>query len=256
MRRVTPRSASVWVAVSESASVTLVIWDRVISAGTGPGVMVPAAPALFAATRSTIRIGGKLHIVVVTVDIAPPATPFLPGKLYSNNLEFAAAAGVSDLKSLELLVDQFPTPGSPAPHLALGYLPGVLPSFVLAPLTVEKRNLVHTSCRKAHGFGKDSLAAIDGMIRSAVNANDPDQRPHQLFLTGDQIYADEVPTLLMPAINQIGAELLGAQESLAAKDGNNTVVEIAATLANFPATRRERIVVRTRSSPPTLPSTI
>lgn len=245
VRRVTARSVSVWVALSESSDVTLSIWDKIISGGTDAGVLVPPEAALFTATRHTIRIGSKLHIAVVTINLpAAPAAPLFPGMLYSYNVSFTGAAGNSDLKSLKLLVDKFPEAGSPAPHLALGYQPGVLPTFVTPPLTIDKLNLAHASCRKAHGPGKDSLATLDTVIRKSVNENDPQQRPHQLFLTGDQIYADEVPTLLTPAINTLGGELLGAKENLTAKQADNSVALVEATMANFPASRRQRIVER------------
>ena len=245
VRRVTARSVSVWVALSESSEVTLSIWDKIVSGGTGAGVLVPADPALKTAKRQTIRIGAKLHIAVVTITLADaPAAPLSPGSLYSYNLAFNGPSGASDLKSLKLLEDSYGDQTNPAPHLALGYMPGVLPTFVTPPLTIEKLNLVHASCRKAHGPGNDSLATLDSIIRNAVNENDPDLRPHQLFLTGDQIYADEVPTVLMPAINTLGLDLLGVKENLSARKGDNTVISREATLANFPASRRQRIVQR------------
>ncbi len=245
VRRVTARSVSVWVALSEGADVTLSIWNKVVSAGTDDGVLVPPDAPLHTATKHTIRIGDKLHIVVVTIDVpAAPAPPLFPGMLYSYNVSLAAASGNADLKSLKLLVDKFPEPATPIRHLALGYLAGVLPSFVLPPPTIDKVNLAHGSCRKAHGPGKDSLAALDSTIRKAVNANDPEQRPHLLILTGDQIYADEVPTVLITNINALGAQLLGPKENLTAKKKDGTVAAYEASMANFPATRRQRITER------------
>ena len=229
-----------WVALSQAASVTLSIWDKAISAGTDEGVFVPTEAPQHSATKATIRIGDKLHIAVVTIDIPAPTTPLFPGTLYSYNVAFGSA----DLKSLKLLVDRFPDAASPIPHLALGYMPGLLPTFVLPPPTIEKVTIAHASCRKAHGPGKDSLAALDSVIRRAVNDSDPERRPHALLLTGDQIYADEVPTLLLPAINQMGAEFVGPKEVLNAKKSDNTLATFEATLANFPATRRMRIVTR------------
>lgn len=245
VRRVTARSVSVWVALSESSDVTLSIWNKIVSGGTDAGVLVPPEAALFTATRHTIRIGAKLHIAVVTITLADaPAAPLSPGSLYSYNLGFKGASGSSDLKSLGLLVDSYGDAANPAPHLALGYQAGVLPTFVTPPPTIEKLNLVHASCRRVNAPGNDSLATLDNIIRKAVNENDPDQRPHQLFLTGDQIYADEVPTVLIPAINKLGSDLLGVKEDLSAKKANNTVGSREATMANFPASRRQRIVQR------------
>lgn len=243
MRRITARSVSVWVALAEGANVTLSIWDKVIATGPGTGVFVPADVALHTASRHTVRIGNKLHIALVTIDLPPaPAAPLFPGKLYSYNLSFNPASGNADLKSKGLLLDKFPSASDPIPNLALGYMPGFLPSFVLPPLTIDKLNLVHGSCRKMHGPGKDTLAVLDNLIRKAVNDNDPDKRPHQLYLTGDQIYADEIPTVLMPAINALGRELLGVTENLTAKKHDATLGTYEASLTMFPATRRQRIV--------------
>lgn len=243
VRRVTARSVSVWVALSEAADVTLSIWDKVIAAGTDTSVYVPADAASYTATQHTLRIGAKLHIALVTIDVPPaPAAPLFPGKLYSYNLSFNPASGTVDLKSLGLLLDKAPSATDPIPNLALGYTPGLLPSFVLPPVTIDKLNLVHGSCRKMHGPGKDTLAVLDSLIQQAVNDNDPDQRPHQLFLTGDQIYADEIPTLLMPYINDLGNQLLGLTENLTVKKQDGTTGTYPVTLANFPASRRQRIV--------------
>jgi hypothetical protein len=40
------------------------------------------------------------------------------------------------------------------------------------------------------------------------------ERPHQLFLTGDQIYADEVADVLLVALTDAGDTLLGWKEEL------------------------------------------
>lgn len=245
VRRVTARSVSIWIAVSASATVTLAIWDKVVATGSGDGLFVPVDPPLHSVSRTTIRVGEKLHVAVATIDLPPaPAAPLFPGKLYSYHMSFTTASGSSDLKSLGLLVDKFATPDDPVPNLALGYMPRILPSFVLPPVAIDKLNVVHGSCRKAHGPGMDVLAALDGMIRKAVNDNEPDERPHQLFLTGDQIYADEIPIVLLPAINQLGHELLGMTEKLSAKRKDGVTATFEDTMANFPATRRHRLVVR------------
>ena len=41
------------------------------------------------------------------------------------------------------------------------------------------------------------------------NFSDTTKRVQQLFLTGDQIYADDVGSCLLPQLNQIGIELIG-----------------------------------------------
>lgn len=245
VRRVTTRSVSVWVVLSESATVTLSIWSGRIATGPGEAIFVPADASLHSASRQTIGIGQKLHFVVVTIDVPPsPVPPLLPGQIYSYNLDFATSSGSSDLKSLKLLVDKLPSAEDPVINRALGYLPDVLPSFVLPPVTIDKFNLVHGSCRRIHAPGKDTMAVLDSIIKKAINDNDPDQRPHQLFLTGDQIYADEMPSVLMLRINELGKTLLGIKENLIAKKQDGTMGTYEATMTDFPASRRKRIVTK------------
>src|SRR5204863_445700 len=60
----------------------------------------------------------------------------------------------------------------------------------------------------------------------------------------DQIYADEIPTLLMPELNRLGGELLGARENLTAKEiSSGATIPLECTMENFPTTRRARTVV-------------
>lgn len=241
MRRVTPRIVSVWIALSESANVKLSVWDKIVSTGPGSSVFNEAAdPPLHTAAKNTIRVGNKLHITVVTISLSS-VQALLPGKLYSYNLSFSGPGINSDLKSNKLLEDKSPSASEPIPHLSLGYLPGMLPTFVLPPLTIDKLNLVHGSCRKAHGLGKDSLAVLDFIIKKAVIDNEPDKRPHQLYLTGDQIYADEIPIVLSPAITTVGNSLLGIKENLRVKKRNGAEEIFEATQANFPVLRRQSL---------------
>ncbi|MGH8480064.1 MAG: hypothetical protein ACREXK_10905 [Gammaproteobacteria bacterium] len=85
-----------------------------------------------------------------------------------------------------------------------------LPSFALAPAGLDKLRLIHGSCRKPHGESLDALQALDTMISSTVA--DPDGRPHQLFLTGDQIYADDVAASLLTMLIDAGETLLQSRE--------------------------------------------
>jgi hypothetical protein len=78
---------------------------------------------------------------------------------------------------------------------SLGFAPYDLPTFSLPPLDLNKVRLIHGSCRKAHAEGRDALEAVAGMISTTVGQ--ADQRPHQMFFTGDQIYADDVADALL-----------------------------------------------------------
>lgn len=75
------------------------------------------------------------------------------------------------------------------------------PSFPTPPSNLSDLRLIHTSCRKPHGESMDVLPAVNLMIKDYMRENGEEkQRPHQLFLTGDQIYADDVADPLMKLI--------------------------------------------------------
>lgn len=60
--------------------------------------------------------------------------------------------------------------------------------------------ILHGSCRKPHHIGGDALAQVDNVF-AAANASGKD-KPDILFMTGDQIYADDVAGPMLQAIQQ------------------------------------------------------
>jgi hypothetical protein len=226
LRRVEPQLVSVWVALSQQRSVEFGLWTG-LTAGVG---FFGNNTAMHTANANTIRIGQKLHIALVTLDLT--AAPLTPGQIYSYNLVFNGSA---DLSSEQYLQDK--GPATDRTQLALGFISGQLPSFALPPIELKRLQLVHGSCRKAHGYGPDGLAALDKMIERTHS--DPFTRPHQLFLTGDQIYADDVAAALLPQLTVAGNALLGSTEQLTLK---KVEAKIDATAANFPTTWRQELV--------------
>lgn len=91
----------------------------------------------------------------------------------------------------------------------------LLPTFFLRGQRTSL-NILHGSCRKLHGKGVDCLAAADELISSSVN--NLHKRPSALFLTGDQIYADDVSSLLIQHLTQLSIKLMGYEEEI---DGIN-----------------------------------
>jgi hypothetical protein len=240
VRRVEPRRCSFWVALSQQATVTATIWSGPQFATAGAAAVASGDPSIGTGQATTRRLGSRLHVALVTVKLDPPAAPLTPGTIYSYNLSFSGAV-TSDLRGQKLLTDE---PASPrltnvdaaAPrHLALGYLEDRLPGFVAPPAAVERLRLVHASCRKTNAPGYDALAWLDEEIEDSFS--DPDERPQQLFLTGDQIYGDDVGACLLPMLNGLARDLLGGDENVPLK---NTT--FAGSIQNFPATRRARTV--------------
>jgi hypothetical protein len=190
-RRVEPGAVSVFVACRAPRTVELSIYR-----GTRPG----PERLVHAERGRTVPLGRRLHVAVVT---ARPPAPLVPGTVYGYDLRFLREAGPADgddgpaeagLGSLGLLE-------------RLGYRPGELPSFVLPPERLAQVRIVHGSCRKPHGQRRDALATLDTIL--AATSDDPEARPQQLFLTGDQIYADDVAPGLLDLCRRVGEAALG-----------------------------------------------
>jgi len=194
LRQVTADQVTVWIATQRSVDITLKVYD--LDRGV---VRVP----LLEAHRPTTAIGKNLHIVAVT---ARTVGKLAPGKIYFYDLEFKTIPAQEEWTLAQAITKQGKTPDIKR----LTYKNYELPSFALPPNDLNKLRLIHGSCRKPHGGGKfapDALELLSGLIRSS--ADDPDRRPHQLLLTGDQIYADEVADALLWAITDAGNTLLG-----------------------------------------------
>ena len=87
---------------------------------------------------------------------------------------------------------------------------------------------------------RDGMVWIDALIE-ARGPSPMVQRPHQLFLTGDQIYADQPPPPLLPALNTLARAIVGDEEL--GSEPTGTVFK-AATLENFPPVFRGDLVRR------------
>jgi hypothetical protein len=234
LRRVEPTSVSAWVALSQDRVVRLSLWtgDRVVPT---VGTHLGGTGATHSASVASIQIGAKLHLALVTIDAT--ADPLLPNVIFSYNVSFTGGSNPEDLSTLGYLEDH--GPAIEPKRLALGHHPGRLPSFALPPATLENLRIAHGSCRKAHGHGADGLAALDKVIERT--RNEPLQRPHQLFLTGDQVYADDVAMGLLPQLTKAGEELLGVPESLPLSTATG-VQAIPVSAVSFPATWRQELI--------------
>jgi hypothetical protein len=189
LRRTEPRSVTVWVAMRVPCTVTLEIYDATIPSSLGH--------PLFSGSANTVKLGVNLNVVAVSANTVTPTPALQTGTCYCYDLQFVGASSTKRLR--DFTAD-------------LAYAPFTLPSFALPPDDLNQVRLVHGSCRKPHGEGFDALPALDAMIGST--APDALQRPHQLFLTGDQIYADDVADVLLSLLTEAGDTLLGWEETL------------------------------------------
>lgn len=212
LRRVEPTLVSVWVALRDPATVTLSLWDDHNSPSASNVLISSETPGI-----KTLRVGEQLHIAVALIKI-PKGSPKVlqPGKIYSYDLTIKTDKGTQTLASLGLLKrgefeGKWVEP--------LGYVDGKLPSFALPPQELTDLHVVFGSCRRPASSYFDAMVYIDDIMRgSSYNYSDPLKRPHQLFLGGDQIYADDVSPLHLAYLIELGKELIG-------RDRNGTTRE-------------------------------
>ncbi|HKR33536.1 MAG TPA: hypothetical protein VJT10_01790 [Steroidobacteraceae bacterium] len=206
VRRVEPTLASVWVALSEPATVTLKIWEGRVSTGSG-NVLNVSDPT------PTLRVGDELHVALPLIKILPTSPRLLePGKIYSYDLEIKAGNTTHTLQSLGLLS----TGTFEGRHVeALGFEENALPGFALPPAEITDLRVIFGSCRRVENDHLDAMVWIDDLMREKPDENpysykDANKRPHQLFLGGDQIYADDVGACHMHMLIDLSKRLIGA----------------------------------------------
>ena len=200
LRHTQANEVTVWLALQKPDTVTLKVYET----HDGSGSILDAM--ILQGRRETVALGKNLHIVAVT---ALPLEDRLlqPGRVYAYDLYFQQ----KNQNSIEAI-------NSDRITRSISYFPHQLPTFSLPPQDLNLLKIVHGSCRKPHGGGRDSLCYLDNLIQDApTTAN---QRPHQLFLTGDQIYGDDVADPMLWLSQGINELLFGWSEELPLKQGS------------------------------------
>lgn len=196
LRRVAADSVSVFIVLKHPRRVTL----KVLS-GKGTIRSVVAEH-----TEPTRKLGKYLHALVIT---AKSSTSLNPNVFYSYNLEFTSLGDPEDRYPSPVdLRDSGPVFGK----LILGYEDELIPSFFYPPpsdeVPMEYLKIVHASCLRPDApKGGDVFPTLDTILEARWP--DPLSRPHQLFLTGDQIYADDVHPALLRMATVVGAAAFG-----------------------------------------------
>jgi hypothetical protein len=194
LRETTASSVSVWVASRQPG-----VWT--LSVATDDGKAVPLVPS----PAATVSLGAGLHVTLATAAAAGNAPVLQPGKTYVYDL---ALADGRTLASPGIVT----ATGGASMRAAIAYGAYAGPSFALPPADLGLLRLVHGSCRKAHAPGYDALSALDELL--ATSFASADTRPHQLFLTGDQIYGDDVADAMLVLAREVAQVLLGYEEQL------------------------------------------
>ncbi|MBE9010168.1 PhoD-like phosphatase [Pseudanabaenaceae cyanobacterium LEGE 13415] len=192
LRRTEPESVTVWVALQQACTVKLRIYRTSNEA---------IDSFVIEGTRSTIAIGEFLHVVAVTARSTEAVLN--NDQIYAYDLEFTTSEQTYDFETA-LTSQGFPT-------VALSYFEHQKPTFVLPPDRIKDLKFVHGSCRKPHGHGIDALPILDHLLETTASLRD---RPQQLFLTGDQIYGDDVADIFLSVATWLGDAVLGWQELL------------------------------------------
>lgn len=204
LRRTESASITVWVALKQPCQIGLSILET-HDDGNRLGRRV------FIGHRQTVALGKHLHIAAVTARqfSSEPATNgnLKSGHIYAYDLTFEGDR-VYSLKEVMSRPSQEPN-ASPD---SISYFTHQKPTFTLPPVSLSDLKIVHGSCRKPHGEGFDALPILDCLIES--DARSPRDRPHQLFMTGDQIYGDDVADPLLWLATPLGNALLGWEEKL------------------------------------------
>jgi hypothetical protein len=202
--------AAVWLALSRPATVTLRVWEGQLTsrqAGEAVSTFVESA------AEQTWRVGAELHLALVSARI-PPASgkSFQPDTTYCYDVEITEEDTTTalTLKTLNMLESVSANDAADhIEHVALGYEPDLLPSFAPPPSELTDLHLLYGSCRRPAHNNPDALVWIDDLLLDQRRYKDPRARPHQLFLGGDQIYADDVHELHMLLVMELGQQLIG-----------------------------------------------
>jgi len=185
VRKVQPDEVTVWLALKSPANVTLTVFDR-----HGDG---QKGNVMFSGSLATVPLGAHMHVAAVTAKPGPSPPRLVRGSIYYYDLGWnneTLAAHRADL----VYGDQDP-----------------LPSFVVPPLELNDLRILHGSCRNFVGAGYDATPNLDHLLERSwdkTNRKWTSSRPHQLFLTGDQIYADEGNDILLNLVGMAGDALL------------------------------------------------
>jgi hypothetical protein len=222
LRQVTDSAVTVWLALKQNATVSLKVYDR---------DQTNLVQPLMSGTLATTAIGTNLHLVAVTARPQNDLIMLTENKLYFYNLSFSSTD-----PPLNATFSQAISPQGATTQVkdALAYGGRALPSFVLPPRDLNKLKLIHGSCRKPHAEGHDALATLHDLVDQY--ASSPLDRPHQLLLTGDQIYADDVADGLLLMLMDASRTLLQWSETLVIKPGEK------ATLANWASYYRTKVL--------------
>ncbi len=197
LKNTEPESVTVWVALKQSCQVEIKVYDT-----TNDGEVL--GNCLLQGEHSTFALGKYLHVVAVTAR-STVGNRLTSNQIYAYDLQLTVVNQTPQTLQQALCSNSHPT-------VSISYFEHQKPTFSLPPNRLEDLQIVHASCRKPHGSGLDALPILDCLIEAS--ANQAQRRPHQLFMTGDQIYGDDVADPSLWVATTLGDALLGWEEQL------------------------------------------
>lgn len=151
------------------------------------------------------------HCFTTMVTLRTPSRTIPRGVVLGYDLEFSPPRG-------HLFTDR----GGLLPAMHACYPPYTVPTFVHGEAGTTRRfRFAHGSCRKPHAEGTDAMVRLDADLAGFASREHPPEeaggawtteRPRALFLTGDQIYADDVHADMVTLLQRLGPLLVGFQE--------------------------------------------
>jgi hypothetical protein len=188
LRRAEPKRVCIWLATSKPVRTRTEIFDL--------GRNHRLGSRIGSGESERLQLGPRLFVHLIQAVPDSNAFPIERLLVYDIGLLDGGDTSRQGLRDLGLV-------GRPD-GITYGDLP--LPSFFLRA-KASPLNLLHGSCRLLHGKGEDALAATDWA--TARHAEDIASRPSALYLTGDQIYGDDVAGPLIRHLSGLGRELMG-----------------------------------------------
>ncbi|WP_118977019.1 hypothetical protein [Taibaiella koreensis] len=212
LRKVTPNTINVFIVTRDDCQARLKLYKH--NGNT-------AAPDELdtGAYTPMLKIGAHMFVNVISLSLGANMTP---GITYGYNVEFNIGGTEYSLWNISVYdgITNILKIAIPSLIFKIGGLDRLLPTFVLPPIDKAKLRVIHGSCRKPHGEGLDAMEQVYKILHYTANnpdnvTNPSDRRPQMMFLTGDQIYADDVSPILLDMINKYAQLLLGWDENLA-----------------------------------------
>lgn len=192
VRRVESTNVYIWIATSKKFQLDAALYKIIENESDASPTYEPIDS--FADTN-TIRAGDNMYIHLIK--ICPESKLFPTDTLIGYNLFLTNNDDQFDLSSFNLLTADNPQ------SIVYGNL--AYPAF-----SIQKNNssnILYGSCRKAHGEGENALISADLTIQD--HYLDVEKRPNNLFLMGDQIYADDVADPIFHVISTWSKSLMG-----------------------------------------------